>query len=93
MARPPEPHIRARLRDQAVHYVLAHGIRDLALRPLAQALKTNARMLVYHFGSREGLMQILSAYVLSETPASAPGSSAPKNRAPFPIFCGGIGSK
>ncbi len=57
MARPPEPHIRARLRDQAVDYVLAHGIRDLALRPLAQALKTNARMLVYHFGSREGLMR------------------------------------
>ncbi len=57
MARPPEPHIRARLRDQAVDYVLSHGIRDLALRPLAQALKTNARMLVYHFGSREGLMR------------------------------------
>jgi len=57
MARPPEPHIRARLRDQAVDYVLSHGFRDLALRPLAQALKTNARMLVYHFGSREGLMR------------------------------------
>jgi AcrR family transcriptional regulator len=57
MARPPEPHIRARLRDQAVDYVLSHGIRDLSLRPLAQALKTNARMLVYHFGSREGLMR------------------------------------
>jgi len=61
MARPPEPHIRARLCDQAVDYVLSHGFRDLALRPLAQALKTNARMLVYHFGSREGLMrEILS---------------------------------
>ena len=57
MARPPEPHIRARLCDQAVAYVLSHGFRDLALRPLAQALKTNARMLVYHFGSREGLMR------------------------------------
>ena len=57
MARPPEPHIRARLREQAVDYVLSHGISDLALRPLAQALKTNARMLVYHFESREGLMR------------------------------------
>jgi AcrR family transcriptional regulator len=57
MARPPEPHIRARLRDQAVDYVLCHGVSDLALRPLAKALKTNARMLVYHFGSREGLMR------------------------------------
>ncbi len=57
MARPPEPGIRASLRDRAVDYVLAHGIGDLALRPLAKALKTNARMLVYHFGSREGLMR------------------------------------
>lgn len=57
MARPPDPRIRARLRDQAVDYVLSHGLNDLALRPLAKALKTNARMLVYHFGSREGLMR------------------------------------
>lgn len=61
MARPPNPGIRARLRDQAVNYVLSHGVGDLTLRPLARALKTNARMLVYHFGSREGLMrEILS---------------------------------
>ena len=57
MARPPDPEIRARLREQAVDYVLSHGISELALRPLAKALKTNARMLVYHFGSREGLMR------------------------------------
>jgi AcrR family transcriptional regulator len=61
MARPPNPGIRASLRDQAVDYVLSHGVGDLTLRPLARVLKTNARMLVYHFGSREGLMrEILS---------------------------------
>ena len=57
MARPRNPAIRARLRSQAVNYVLSHGVADLSLRPLAKALKTNARMLVYHFGSREGLMR------------------------------------
>ncbi|HEY7643313.1 MAG TPA: TetR/AcrR family transcriptional regulator [Steroidobacteraceae bacterium] len=57
MARPADPAIRARLREQAVLYVMTHGIGDLALRPLAKALKTNARMLIYHFGSREGLMR------------------------------------
>jgi AcrR family transcriptional regulator len=57
MARPADPGIRARLREQAVDYVMAHGIGDLALRPLAKALNTNARMLIYHFGSREGLMR------------------------------------
>ena len=61
MARPPNPKIRRRLRDQAVHYVLTHGVGDLALRPLAKALKTNARMLIYHFGSREGLMREILA--------------------------------
>ena len=57
MARPPDPRIRTQLRDQAVDYVLSRGVADLALRPLAKALKTNARMLIYHFGSREGLMR------------------------------------
>ena len=57
MARPRNPAIRAMLRSQAVNYVLSHGVADLSLRPLAKALKTNARMLVYHFSSREGLMR------------------------------------
>jgi len=61
MARPPNPGIRERLRNQAVDYVLSYGVGDLALRPLAKALKTNARMLVYHFGSREGLMREILA--------------------------------
>jgi AcrR family transcriptional regulator len=61
MARPADPAIRARLREQAVSYVLTHGLGDLALRPLAKALQTNARMLIYHFGSREGLMRDILA--------------------------------
>jgi AcrR family transcriptional regulator len=61
MARPPNPGIREQLRNQAVDYVLSYGVGDLALRPLAKALKTNARMLVYHFGSREGLMREILA--------------------------------
>jgi AcrR family transcriptional regulator len=61
MVRPSDPGIRASLRDRAVDYVLSHGVGDLTLRPLARVLKTNARMLIYHFGSREGLMrEILS---------------------------------
>ncbi|HZP66570.1 MAG TPA: hypothetical protein VFB32_09675 [Rudaea sp.] len=61
MARPADPQIRNDLRERAIDYALAHGISDLSLRPLADALDTSARMLVYHFGSREGLMrEILS---------------------------------
>jgi AcrR family transcriptional regulator len=61
MARPSDPEIRAWLREQAVDYVISHGAADLTLRPLAKALKTNARMLMYHFGSREGLMREILA--------------------------------
>src|SRR5271156_2679712 len=61
MARPPNTRIRAKLRNLAVDYVLSHGVANLSLRPLAKALRTNARMLVYHFGSREGLMREILA--------------------------------
>jgi AcrR family transcriptional regulator len=37
-------------------YVLAHGLADTSLRPLAAALDTSARMLLYHFGSKEQLV-------------------------------------
>jgi AcrR family transcriptional regulator len=57
MARPTDPEIQVRLRAAAIDHVLAHGMLDLSLRSLANALGTSARMLVYHFGSREGLMR------------------------------------
>lgn len=61
MARLPNPRIRERLLDQAADYVLSHGVGELTLRLLAKALRTNARMLIYHFGSREGLMREILA--------------------------------
>jgi AcrR family transcriptional regulator len=38
-------------------HVLAHGIGELSLRPLAAAAGTNARMLLYHFRSKEELVE------------------------------------
>src|SRR5574340_768658 len=61
MARPKNPDIHIALRERAVDYVLENGVADLSLRPLADAIGTNARMLVYHFGSREGLMREILA--------------------------------
>jgi AcrR family transcriptional regulator len=48
--------IRERLLAGAVDYVAEHGVGDLSLRPLAAALGTSHRMLIYHFGSKEGLL-------------------------------------
>src|SRR3954471_16915656 len=46
---------RQRLLDGAIEHVAAHGISDLSLRQLAEALGTSHRMLIHHFGSKEGL--------------------------------------
>ena len=56
MARPPEPERRLELLDAAVDYVVAHGIADMSLRPLAVALGTQAPVLLHHFGSKEQLV-------------------------------------
>jgi AcrR family transcriptional regulator len=46
---------RRRLLDAAIDYVAGHGISDLSLRRLADALGTSHRMLIHHFGSKGGL--------------------------------------
>jgi AcrR family transcriptional regulator len=47
---------RERLLAAAVAHALSEGIADQSLRELAAALGTSHRMLIYHFGSREGLL-------------------------------------
>ena len=44
------------LAERATDYVLEHGIAGLSLRPLAAALDTSDRMLLYHFGSKDALV-------------------------------------
>jgi AcrR family transcriptional regulator len=53
--RTPAAPPRARLLAAAVEYLQAHGLGDLSLRELAAAIGTSHRMLIYHFGSKEGL--------------------------------------
>ncbi|WP_445186423.1 TetR/AcrR family transcriptional regulator [Pseudonocardia sp. Cha107L01] len=47
---------RERLLEAAMTYFGTRGISDLSLRQLADALGTSHRMLIYHFGSKEGLL-------------------------------------
>jgi AcrR family transcriptional regulator len=47
---------RAKLLRGTVNYILTHGLTGLTLRPLAAALKTSPRMLLYFFGSKEQLI-------------------------------------
>jgi AcrR family transcriptional regulator len=45
---------RDRTLAKVIAYVAAHGLADASLRDLATAIGSSHRMLLYHFGSREG---------------------------------------
>jgi len=56
MGRLPQPQIRQRLLDACTDYALEQGLPD-RLEPLATAADTSSRMLIYHFGTRDGLLR------------------------------------
>src|SRR3954470_12328716 len=47
---------RERLLDAAIDHIAQRGISDLSLRELAKAIGSSHRMLIHHFGGREGLL-------------------------------------
>lgn len=63
MARPANPQRRGETIAAAADYVLEHGLAELSLRPLANALGTSTRMLLYDFGSKEELVMAVLAEV------------------------------
>jgi AcrR family transcriptional regulator len=52
---------RAELLDRAYRYALEHGLADLSLRPLAAAIGSSPRVLLFLFGSKDGLVRELLA--------------------------------
>jgi len=44
------------LLDATIEYMLQHGVADLSLRPLAAKVGSKARLLIYHFGSKDALV-------------------------------------
>jgi AcrR family transcriptional regulator len=56
VSRPADRDRREELLDAVGDYVLAHGLADMSLRPLAAALETSPRMLLYHFSSKDQLV-------------------------------------
>ncbi|MEU6976906.1 MULTISPECIES: TetR/AcrR family transcriptional regulator [unclassified Streptomyces] len=61
MGRPPDPDRRERVLAQATDHVLAEGLAGMSLRPLAAALGTSPRMLLYDFGSKQELVSAVLA--------------------------------
>lgn len=80
MARPPDPDRRARTLGKAADYVLERGLEGLSLRPLAAALGTSTRMLLYDFESKEKLVDEVLAEIrrrLAERLAELQAGRAP----------------
>jgi len=51
----PRRNPREELLTRAIDHIAERGLTDLSLRELAAAIGTSHRMLIHHFGSKEGL--------------------------------------
>ena len=56
MSRTADETRRAELLDRAVDYVCRHGLAELSLRPLAKAIGSSPRVLLYYFESKEAMV-------------------------------------
>jgi len=56
VTRTADPTRRAALLERVVDYVRRHGVGSLSLRPLAKAVGSSPRVLLYYFGSKEDLI-------------------------------------
>ena len=52
---------RVELLERAYQYALSHGLGDMSLRPLAAAIGSSPRVLLFLFGSKDGLVRELLA--------------------------------
>lgn len=58
---PPPSARQTELLEGAYRYVLEHGLTDLSLRPLASAIGSSPRVLMFLFGNKDGLVRSLLA--------------------------------
>ncbi len=56
MTRTADERHPSELLDRIVDYVQAHGVTDLSLRPLAKAVGSSPRVLLYYFGSKDDML-------------------------------------
>lgn len=61
----PSPR-RRELLEAAYRYVVANGVADLSSRPLAASTGTSPRVLLYLFGSKDGLVREILAWARGE---------------------------
>jgi AcrR family transcriptional regulator len=65
----PEGDPRRRLLDAVLEHFTTGGLADQSLRRIAEAVGTSHRMLLYHFGSKDGLLLAVAREVEARTQA------------------------
>jgi AcrR family transcriptional regulator len=73
---------KSELLDAAISYLVENGLADLSLRPLAAKIGTSARLLVFHFKSKEGLIEDVLDEVQARIQASFVTVAAAERRRP-----------
>ncbi len=92
MSRTVDETLRDDLLERVVEYVWENGMSDLQLRPLAKAVGSSPRGLLYHFGSKEDLVTAVLARAgerqrdVFDTIPRNPGSYAETVRAAWSIM-------
>lgn len=66
MARPIDPRVRQRVLDRVTTHIVANGFGNQSLDELARRSGVSKRMLVYHFGTRDDLIQELVVRIETE---------------------------
>ncbi|MFY4718771.1 TetR/AcrR family transcriptional regulator [Streptomyces sp. LaBMicrA B280] len=76
----PSPR-RQELLEAAYAHALRSGLADLSLRPLAEEIKSSPRVLLYLFGSKDGLVRALLARARADELAALRGLAATRDPA------------
>ncbi|WP_225826250.1 TetR family transcriptional regulator [Streptomyces naphthomycinicus] len=66
------------LLEAAYQYALLHGLTDLSLRPLAEAIGSSPRVLMFLFGNKDGLVRALLERARAEELALLDGLRRPE---------------
>ena len=77
MSRPVNEQRPEELRLAIVEYLIEHGLANLSLRPLAKAVRSSPRGLLYHFGSKEKMVMEALAEVRRRQQATIEKIDAP----------------
>ncbi|MBF4613503.1 hypothetical protein [Curtobacterium sp. VKM Ac-1376] len=78
MPRKPDPTLKPAILEKVTEHFVDTKIEDVSVRSLGRVLGTSAYPIVYHFGTREALIESVVDHLASARPATAldPGTDA-----------------